>query len=59
LEKDEAPKRCDFLRLRNMVLKAIFPSSYVGMDEVKSAVTKKWLRIPYSLLCQLIGKFCF
>ena len=28
LEKDEAPKRCDFLRLRNMLLKAtFFPSS--------------------------------
>jgi len=45
LEKDENPKRCDFLRLRNMRLKATFPSSYLGLVEVTSAVTKKWLTI--------------
>jgi len=45
LEKDEAPKRCDFLRLRNMLLKATFPSSYLVLVEATSAVTKKWLRI--------------
>jgi len=28
LEKDEAPKRCDFLRLRNMLLKATFKRSF-------------------------------
>ena len=43
LEKDEAPKRCDFLRLRNMLLKATFPSSYLGLDEATSAVKKKWV----------------
>jgi len=43
LEKDEAQKRCDFLRLRNMLLKATFPSSYLGLVEATSAVMKKWL----------------
>jgi len=45
LEKDEAPKRCDFLRLRNMLLKATFPSSYLGLVEATPAAKKKWLRI--------------
>jgi len=45
LEKDENPKRCDFLRLRNMLLKATFTSLYLGLVEVTSAVTKKWLTI--------------
>jgi len=43
LEKDEAPKRCDFLRLRNMLLKATFPSSYLGLVEATLAVMKKWV----------------
>jgi len=45
LEKDEAPKRCDFLRLRNMLLKATFPSSYLGLVEATPAAKKKRLRI--------------
>jgi len=43
LEKDEAPKRCDFLRLKNMLLKATFPSSYLGLVEATLAALKKWL----------------
>jgi len=43
LEKDEAPKRCDFLRLRNMLLKVTFPSSYRGLVEATLAALKKWL----------------
>ena len=43
LEKDEAPKRCDFLRLRNMLLKATFPSSYLGLVEATLAALKKCL----------------
>ena len=43
LEKDEAPKRCDFLRLRNMLLKATFPSSYLGLVEATPAAKKKWV----------------
>ena len=45
LEKDEAPKRCNFLHLRNMLLKATFPSSYYGLVEATPAATKKWLSI--------------
>jgi hypothetical protein len=45
LEKDEAPKRCDFLRLRNMLLKATFPSSYFGLFEATPAAKKKWVFI--------------
>ena len=45
LEKDEAPKRCDFLRLRNMLLKATFPSSYLGLVETTSATLKEGLAI--------------
>ena len=45
MEKDEDPKRCDFLRFRNMLLKATFPSSYLGLVEATPAATKKWLRI--------------
>jgi len=45
LEKDDNLERCDFLRLRNMLLKATFPSSYLGLVEVTSAVTKKWVTI--------------
>jgi len=45
LEKDEAPKHCDFLRLWNMLLKATFPSSYLGLVEATWAATKKWLAI--------------
>ena len=41
--KDETPKRCDFLRLRNMLLKATFPSSCLGLVEATSAVMKKWV----------------
>ena len=43
MEKDEAPKRCDFLRLRNMLLKATFPSSYLGLVEATPAAKKKWV----------------
>jgi len=43
LEKDEAPKRCDFLRLRNMLLKATFPSSHLGLVEATPAAKKKWV----------------
>jgi hypothetical protein len=43
LEKDEAPKRCDFLRLRNMLQKATFPSSYFGLVEATPAAKKKWV----------------
>jgi len=45
LEKDEAPKRCNFLRLRNMLLKATFPSSYLWLVEATPAAKKKWLSI--------------
>jgi len=41
-KKDEAPKRCDVLRLRNMLLKATFPSSYLGLVEATLAALKKW-----------------
>ena len=44
-KKDEAPKRCDFLRLRNMLLKATFPTSYLGLVEATPAAKKKWLHI--------------
>ena len=43
LEKDEVPKRCDFLSLRNMLLKASFPSSYLGLVKATLAALKKWL----------------
>jgi len=43
LEKGKALKRCDFLRLRNMLQKATFPSSYLGLVEATSVATKKWL----------------
>jgi len=43
LQKDVAPKRCDFLRLRNMLLKATFPSSYLGLVEATTAAKKKWV----------------
>ena len=43
LEKDEAPKRCDFLRWRNMLLKTTFKRSFWVLFGVTSAVTKKWL----------------
>ena len=36
-------QRCDFLRLRNMLLKATFPSSYLGLVEATSAAKKKWV----------------
>jgi len=49
LEKDEAPKRCDFLRLGNMLLKATFPSSYRGLVEATLAALKKWL--PSRMAC--------
>jgi len=45
LEKDEAPKRCDFLHLRNMLLKATFKRSFWVLFGVTSADTKKWLTI--------------
>ena len=45
LKKDEVPKRCDFLRLRNMLLKATFKRSFWVLFGVTSAVTKKWLTI--------------
>jgi len=45
LEKDKAPKRCDFLRLRNMLLKATFKRSFWVLFEVTSTVTKKCLSI--------------
>jgi len=38
-----AAKRCDFLRLINMLLKATFPSSYLGLVEATSAAKKKWV----------------
>jgi len=41
LEKDEFLKRFNFLRLRNMLLKATFPSSHLGLVEATSAVMKK------------------
>jgi len=43
LEKDEAPKRCDVLRLRNIIQKATFPSSYFGLIEATPAAKKKWV----------------
>jgi len=33
VEKDEVPKRCDFLRWRNMLLKATFRSSSFGLSK--------------------------
>ena len=42
-KKDEAPKLCDFLRLKNALLKATFPSSYLGLVEATLATLKKWL----------------
>jgi len=45
LGKDEAPKRCEFLRWRNMLLKATFKRSFWVLFGVKSAVTEKWLSI--------------
>jgi len=38
-------KCCDFLRLRNMLLKATFKRSFWVLFGVTSAVTKKWLTI--------------
>jgi len=49
LEKDEPQKRCDFLRWRNMLLKATFKGSFWVLFGVTSAVTKKWLAIRMAL----------
>jgi len=39
----------DFLRLRNMLLKATFPSSYFGLVEATPAAKKKW--VPCGTAC--------
>ena len=49
MEKDETPKRCDFLRLRNIILKATFPSSYFGLVEATPPAKKKW--VPFGTAC--------
>jgi len=45
LEKDEAPKRCDFIPMRNMLLKATLQRSFWGWFGATSTAIKKGLAI--------------